>query len=113
MRAAREARGARRSATAGEDAMADMIYSLREFRRYTDALAVVAAVGCRLDDEPTLHHHQPIESPGETHESGKIRDPGCGVRLVSRLRVHMRPIIANKHRPDGVWVSHRVRGLQT
>lgn len=53
MRAAREARGARRSATAGEDAMADMIYSLREFRRYTDALAVVAAVGCRLDDEPT------------------------------------------------------------
>ena len=86
MRAAREARGARRSATAGEDAMAGMIYSLREFRRYTDALAVVAAVGCRLDDEPTLHHHQPIESPGETHESGKIRDPGCGVRLVSRLR---------------------------
>ena len=53
MRAAREARGARRSATAGEDAMADMIYSLREFRRYTDALAVVTAVGCRLDDEPT------------------------------------------------------------
>lgn len=46
MRAAREARGARRSATAGEDAMAGMIYSLREFRRYTDALAVVTAVRC-------------------------------------------------------------------
>ena len=44
---ARGARGKGRAevpATAGEDAMAGMIYSLREFRRYTDALAVVTAV---------------------------------------------------------------------
>ena len=53
------ARGARGKGRAeerdgGEDAMAGMIYSLREFRRYTDALAVVTAVVCRLDDEANI-----------------------------------------------------------